>query len=103
MDIYIIGSGTAIPAEGHSPAGIVIINNGSPLLLDIGPGTLSRLHLANLTCDLLDTLLLTHLHPDHTLDLATLLQVFDSAPDTQRTNPFSIYGCRGTNSFIERL
>ncbi len=103
MEITILGSGTSIPAEGHCPAGIAISHRGIPLLLDIGPGTLSRLHLAKFTYDQLDTVLLTHLHPDHTLDLATLFQVFDSAPDAQRTKPFSIHGCRGTKGFIERL
>ncbi len=103
MDIYILGSGTAIPSEGHSPAGILVKQGDTPLLLDIGPGTLSRLHLAKLTFDRLDTLLLSHHHPDHTLDLATLLQVFDSAPNAQRTEPFHLYGCRGTNVFLERM
>jgi ribonuclease BN (tRNA processing enzyme) len=103
MDIYILGSGTAIPSKGHSPAGVVVIHKGFPLLLDIGPGMLTRIQHAGLTYDELDHLLLTHLHPDHTLDLATLLQVFDSAPDFQRTRPFSIYGCRGMNGFLDRL
>ncbi|MGD0708304.1 MAG: MBL fold metallo-hydrolase [Anaerolineaceae bacterium] len=103
MDIYFLGTGTAIPAKQHAPAGILVIANGLHLLLDIGPGTLTRLDLAGFACDQIDRLLLTHFHPDHTLDLATLLQVFNSAPGAARTKTFPITGCRGCNDFVRRL
>jgi ribonuclease BN (tRNA processing enzyme) len=103
MEIVILGSGTALPIKDHSPSGIMISHEGHPILLDIGPGTLTRLLPVGITYDLIDFLLSTHLHPDHTLDLATLLQVFDSAPDSRRTRPFSIIGCKGTKDFIDRL
>jgi ribonuclease BN (tRNA processing enzyme) len=103
MEIVILGSGTALPVKDHSPAGIMIKHEGHHILLDIGPGTLTRLLQVGITFDQLDFLLSTHLHPDHTLDLATLLQIFDSAPDSRRTLPFSIIGCKGTKDFIDRL
>jgi ribonuclease BN (tRNA processing enzyme) len=103
MEIIILGSGTAMPVQNHSPAGIMINHDGHPILLDIGPGTLTRLLPTGFSFNQLDFLLLSHLHPDHTLDLATLLQVFDSAPDSRRTRPFSIIGCKGTKDFIDRL
>jgi ribonuclease BN (tRNA processing enzyme) len=103
MEIFFLGTGTAIPAQGHSPAGLMVVADGQRILLDIGPGTLSRLSLAGTTCDLLDALLLTHLHPDHSLDLATLLQVFNYTPGAARTTPFSITACRGLEDFLRRL
>jgi ribonuclease BN (tRNA processing enzyme) len=103
MEIIILGSGTSIPTKDHSPAGIVIIQEGHPFLLDIGPGTLTRLAQAGFNFDKLDFLLLSHFHPDHTLDLATLLQVFDSSPESQRARPFSIIGGRGLKDFLERM
>jgi ribonuclease BN (tRNA processing enzyme) len=103
MEIIILGSGTSIPTKNHSPAGIVVIHEGHPFLLDIGPGTLTRLAQAGISIDKLDYLLLSHFHPDHTLDLATLLQVFDSSPKSQRSRPFSIFGGRGLEGFIERM
>jgi len=103
MEIVILGSGTAIPSKDHSPAGIVVIQEGHPFLLDIGPGTLTRLAQAGITFDKLDFLLLSHFHPDHTLDLATLLQVFDSSPDSRRILPFSIIGGQGIDDFIEKM
>ncbi len=103
MEIIILGSGTAIPYKDQSPAGILLSEDNRLLLLDIGPGSIARIGKMGYSYDQLDYLLLTHLHPDHTLDLATLLQVFDSAPNSQRTSPFSIIGCKGTKDFVKRL
>jgi ribonuclease BN (tRNA processing enzyme) len=103
MDIFFLGTGTAIPTKQHSPAGLIVIADGQRVLLDIGPGTLTRLDLAGITYDQIDHILLTHFHPDHTLDLATLLQVFSSAPNATRTTPFSITGGLATKDFIQRM
>ena len=103
MKIIILGSGTAIPHKDHSPAGILLIQENQLLMLDIGPGSLAKLEKAGYSYHQLDYLFLTHLHPDHTLDLATLLQVFDSNPDSQRTRPFFVFGCKGTKNFIDKL
>jgi len=103
MKIIILGSGTAIPNKDQSPAGILINHENQLLMLDIGPGSLARLEKAGYSYHQLDYLFLTHLHPDHTLDLATLLQVFASAPDSQRTRPFYVIGCKGTKNFVIKL
>jgi ribonuclease BN (tRNA processing enzyme) len=103
MEIYFLGTGTAIPNQKHSPAGLIVKAGGIPLLFDIGPGTLGRLHFADITYDQLDYLLLTHLHPDHTLDLATLFLAFNYAPNAERTIPFHITGCGGLEDFLNRM
>jgi ribonuclease Z len=103
MDIFLLGTGTAIPVKQHSPAGLAIIADGKRLLFDIGPGTLSRLEQAGIAYHQIDQLLLTHFHPDHTLDLATLLLVFNYAPGASRTSPFMITSCAGIEDFLERM
>jgi ribonuclease BN (tRNA processing enzyme) len=103
MEIFLLGSGTAIPVPQHSTAGLILKAGGQQLLFDIGPGTLTRLHLADVECGELDHLLLTHLHPDHTLDLATLLLVYNYAPGAERKRPFEITGCRGLAKFYKRM
>jgi ribonuclease BN (tRNA processing enzyme) len=103
MEIVLLGTGTAIPIKQHSPAGLILKAGGQRLLFDIGPGTLGRLHLADVDCGQIDHLLLTHLHPDHTLDLATLLLVFNYAPNAERSTPFPITGCRGLQDFYGRM
>jgi ribonuclease BN (tRNA processing enzyme) len=103
MEIFFLGTGTAVPVRMHSPAGLLIISDGQPVLLDIGPGTLGRLELAGFSCTQLDQLFLTHFHSDHTLDLATLLQVFNYTPNVKRTRPFSITACPGIQDFYLRM
>jgi len=103
MEIFLLGTGTAIPVQQHNPSGLVVKAGGQCLLFDIGPGTLGRLHLAGVQYDQIDHLLLSHLHPDHTLDLATLLLIFNCAPDAERKLPFPITGCRGFEDFYGSL
>ena len=103
MDIFLLGTGTSIPVKDHSPASLAVVADGKRILFDIGPGTLGRLEQAGIAYDQIDQLLLTHFHPDHTLDLATLLLVFNYAPGARRTTPFKITSCIGIESFLERL
>lgn len=103
MEIVLLGTGTAIPASHHSSAGLVVSTRETTLLVDAGPGTVARFSEAGFSIDDLDTLLITHLHSDHTLDLATLLQVFDSTPNPRRIRPFKIIGCHGTQEYYSRL
>ena len=51
----------------------------------------------------LQTVFLTHLHSDHTLDLVTLLQINDSTPLIARKTPLNIYGCEGTGAWFDTL
>ncbi len=103
MEIFFLGTGTSIPHPEHSPAGLILKAGDQCLLLDIGPGTLGRLHYAGIAYHQIDRLLLTHLHPDHTLDLATLLLAFNYAPGAERTSSFCITGGRDLQAFFERL
>jgi ribonuclease BN (tRNA processing enzyme) len=103
MEIFFLGSGTSIPVPGHSPAGLLVKAGEQNLLFDIGPGTLGRLSYAGIDYSQIDQLLLTHLHPDHTLDLATLLLVFNYAPGAERTAPFKITGGRDLGDFFRRM
>ncbi len=102
-EIFFLGTGTSIPHIEHSPAGLIVKAAGRYLLFDIGPGTLSRLHLAGVAYNQIDQLLLTHLHPDHTLDLATLLLAFNYAPGAERTAPFQVTGGRDLSDFFRRM
>jgi ribonuclease BN (tRNA processing enzyme) len=103
MDIFLIGTGTAIPVKQHSPAGLAVLADGKCLLFDIGPGSLGRLEQAGIAYDQIDQLLLTHFHPDHSLDLATLLLIFNYAPGARRKIPFTITSCAGIENFLEQM
>lgn len=103
MELVILGAGTAIPTPHRSAAGVLVRVGEIPLLFDMGPGTLARLALAGVSYRDLEYLFLTHHHPDHTLDLATFLQVNASTPGWTRTRPAYLLGARGTPEFYERM
>ena len=103
MDIIVLGSGTAIPSNYHSPTSILIRAEGVDALLDLGPGALKKAAAFGLEYLKLETVFLTHLHSDHTLDLVTFLQANDSTPNVNRLAPLKIYGCVGTQVWYQNL
>ena len=101
--LVILGAGTAIPIPGYSPAGHLVQIGTKPLLFDIGPGTLSRLAETGVDYRDLDSIFITHHHSDHTLDLVTLIQAYDSTPGWVRSVPLQLVGGAGTAQFFEKL
>ena len=73
MRVTILGSGTAIPARGRFPAGVLVEAADWSMLVDAGPGTLRRLADVGIGLERIAAVLLTHYHTDHTADLAALL------------------------------
>lgn len=103
MELVILGAGTVIPTPHHSAAGVLVQVGEIPLLFDVGPGTLARLALVGVSYRDLEYVFLTHHHADHTLDLATFLQVNASTPGWTRTRPVHLLGGHGTQEFYARL
>lgn len=77
------------------------------MLVDMGPGAFLRLGELRLEDDTLDTLLLTHLHIDHTGDFADIIKSRDLAHDGPAS--FRVFGPAGrgdypsTSVFVDRL
>jgi ribonuclease BN (tRNA processing enzyme) len=103
MTVTVLGSGTCIPTPARGAPGYLVSIGGTPILVDAGPGTISRLSAAGVSYRDLGLVLVSHLHPDHTLDLATLFQANSATPGWQRTLPLSLVGCRELSSFLSRL
>ncbi len=102
MRITILGAGTGIPAEGHSPAGVYVRTGREHLVFDAGAGTLQRLRRLGVTFLDVDRLFLTHFHPDHCLDLVSFLFAM-RIPMPPRRKPFTVYGPRGLRKFHQGL
>lgn len=124
MRVVILGSGTGVP-DLRTPrgyAGIYVRAGGEHLVLDAGPGTLKQLARLGVTYLDLDRIFLTHFHPDHCLDLVSILFAMrmpsvgiSSAADTPsaarrvpprspaRTKPLTVYGPRGLSRLYRRL
>ncbi|NCQ34465.1 MBL fold metallo-hydrolase [bacterium] len=105
ITFHILGAGGALPTATHNPAAYLVEMDGAPLVLDPGPGALVRMAQAGLLPDGVDGIghvLLSHLHPDHSLDLAALLFALHS-PLPQSRQPVTISGPRGLQNLLDGL
>ena len=70
LEVVVLGSGGP-RAFGRAGSSYLVLLGGRPrILVDAGPGAFLRIGELNLDLDKVDTVLLTHLHIDHSGDLA---------------------------------
>ncbi len=103
MKVVILGAGTIVPATGRSPSGLYVRIGGEHVLLDAGPGTLRQLAKIGVTYLDLDRVLLTHFHPDHSLDLVSILFAMRMPGPGARRRPATICGPHGLKTLYRRL
>ncbi len=71
MELVVLGSGAAYPGPHQASSGYLIREGETGLLIDCGNGVVPRLQEAR-EMDNVTTLLFSHLHPDHLLDIFPL-------------------------------
>ena len=70
LEVVVLGSGGP-RAFGRAGSSYIVAIEGTPrLLVDAGPGAFLRIGELDLNLERVDTVLLTHLHIDHSGDLA---------------------------------
>ncbi len=105
INFHILGAGGAVPTATHSPAAYWVVLDQQELMLDPGPGAMVRLLKSGLAprgVDGIENILLSHLHPDHSLDLVALLFAAHS-PICLSEKPLRIYGPRGLQDLLGKL
>jgi ribonuclease BN (tRNA processing enzyme) len=102
VEVWLLGSGTGIPHPRRRPPALAVRTGKYLILFDCGAGTLWSLAQAGLEFRDLDWLFLTHFHPDHSGDLASLLFAARS-PFSGRKKPLVIGGPPGLVDFHRRL
>ena len=102
MKATILGSGTLVPQADRGTPGLVVEAAGEKLLFDSGSGTLYRAAQAGFDWRGFSRLFYTHFHPDHTLDLVSLLFAGNHAPGAGGQK-LTVYGPRGLGDFVESL
>jgi ribonuclease BN (tRNA processing enzyme) len=70
LEVIVLGSGGPRPFGRASSSYIVKVDGTPRILVDAGPGAFLRIGELNLDVSTVDTVLLTHLHIDHSGDLA---------------------------------
>ena len=100
MEVIVIGSSGTFPRPGGACNGYLVRHGETNILLDIGTGVLSRLYDRVSPGDL-DALVITHLHPDHFLDIYPFRYYLEfCAPDKL---PLKVYAPAGASAYIKPL
>jgi ribonuclease BN (tRNA processing enzyme) len=105
IELHILGAGGAVPTPTHGPPAYWLLVDGHGILLDPGPGALVRLVRqpgAPTSVDDINRVLISHLHLDHTADLAPLLFALHSIL-ARNPRPLQIAGPPGLAAYLGRL
>ena len=108
LSVMVLGSGGPVATSaGRASAGYLIFVDGKPrILMDIGGGAYQRLAESGVNIRELDTILLSHLHIDHTADLSAAIKTVYFHNNMARsmnpalagrTAPINIYGPASTS------
>ncbi|MGA6993532.1 MAG: MBL fold metallo-hydrolase [Candidatus Deferrimicrobiaceae bacterium] len=102
MECIVLGSGTAVPHPRRGSAGYMVRHAGCTLLVDAGLGTLQKLAVLGVSPAEPEAVAFTHLHLDHTAELAPLLFSLRN-PGIGRRKALTLLGAPGFRDFYERL
>jgi ribonuclease BN (tRNA processing enzyme) len=99
--LTVVGSGTLVPSARRSTPALCLVEGDLQITVDGGSGTLRRQAELGIDFRRTHTLLFTHVHPDHTLDLLHFLFASSYAPPAPREEPVRLIGPRGFAAFVE--
>ena len=102
IEVIIMGSGTGLPSRRRGLPGMLLRIGRENLLFDSGAGTLRKLLEIEISYHDLDYIFYTHLHPDHTLDLVSILFAM-KYPGSPRKKELHLIGPKGFQDFHEGL
>jgi ribonuclease BN (tRNA processing enzyme) len=97
LEVVVLGSGGP-RAFGRAGSSYIVVLAGKPrILVDAGPGAFLRIGELDLDLGAVDTVLLTHLHIDHSADLAAFFNA--RALTSDRPIVYRIFGPDGAGLF----
>jgi len=103
VKVTILGSGTCVPSLRRSSCSILVETGGAKLLFDMGAGTMRRLLEADVTIGEISHLFFSHLHPDHTGELAAFLFASKYPDGRRRRSRLRITAAEGFMAFYDAL
>jgi ribonuclease Z len=98
FEVTILGSNSAIPANGRFPTSQVLNVSEQLYLIDCGEGTQWRLQEYNIKKRKINEIFISHLHGDHIFGLIGLLTSLSLA---RRTDPITIFSPKGMEEIIQ--
>jgi ribonuclease BN (tRNA processing enzyme) len=101
MRLTVLGGSAAGPNAGMGCSGYLIQEGDSAVVLDLGPGIVPELK-RHIDPRVLDGIVISHAHLDHTLDIGTMRYALKYGPSPART-PVSLWVPPGTKAMLEHL
>ena len=92
MYVTVVGSGTVVPRLQRRQSCVVVEAGGETLVFDLGAGAVRGMLHAGLDPFAVDRIFLTHFHPDHTVDVVSLLFSINYGAEAERTRPLYLSG-----------
>lgn len=102
MEVFVLGSGVGVPNVKRSYPGLLVKSGTESILIDPGPGSVRRVLKLGFSYNDLDSIILTHFHPDHCLDFISLLFAC-KYPLRPRIKNLSVIGAPGLKNFYEGI
>jgi len=100
IKVVILGSGGAVPSPARSLPSIGIRYFGEVYLFDCGEGTQRQMMIHGMSYSRVKMIFLTHLHADHFLGIAGLMQTLKM---NERKEPLFIFGPAGTERCVSSI
>lgn len=98
FEVTILGSNSAIPANGRHPTSQVLNFNERLFLIDCGEGTQMQFNRYKIRFGKIDHIFISHLHGDHFFGLIGLITSYNL---NHRSAPLHIHGPKGIDEIIE--
>lgn len=102
MKLTVLGSGTGFPSSLRGGPGYLVQSGGQTIVMDLGMGTLAKLHGLGVPLDRFGPILITHLHPDHIAELVSLLFALKNIVISRKV-PLQLIGGPGLEGLVNRL
>jgi ribonuclease Z len=100
MDVWTVGTSSAVPTRERGLAANMINYEGERILFDCGEGTQRRLMMDKLGLMKISKIFISHWHADHFSGLLGLIQTMEMEG---REEPLYIYGPPRTEEFTDRI
>jgi ribonuclease BN (tRNA processing enzyme) len=101
-EILLLGTaaGPVLRKDRSEPSSLLIVN-GRQFLIDCGIGTIQRMNQAGIQSETIETIFITHHHPDHDLGLADLMANDYLNLDPGSMHTIDIYGPPQTKELVD--
>ncbi|MEA1912957.1 MAG: MBL fold metallo-hydrolase [candidate division WOR-3 bacterium] len=102
--VTILGSGSCVPQPDRYPSSYFIQPPGisGGWLVDLGSGALQHLAEIKENYQEIQSVFISHVHPDHISSLLPFLQALNYTPNFKRKEPLFIYGSWEVKEYLKR-